>query len=199
MAKFTETERKRLSHYYNEVLFNLFTSEQINEEDMDTIINDIDTLTNLSDTKTWTDLNFYIKRFSLSNDEVLELLGSTLKDLTSPILKRWVRIHIENNHFPILSRNLKDSEKYIVKFYVDIPEFIDITESRKQKMTNMVRKFYQEKILDEKKNKFIKVYLTSLPLSKEAQEMTKDEKFKKIANAIFDYEIDLIEKNLFQN
>jgi hypothetical protein len=199
MAKLTETERKRLSNYYNEVLFNLFTTDQINEEEMDIIINDIDTLTNLAETKTWTDLNFYVKRFSLSNDEVLKLLDSTLQSLVSPLLKRWVKIHIENNHFPILYKNLKDSEKYVVKFYFDIPEFIEITEARKQKMTSMVRKFYQEKILDEKKNKFIKVYINSLPIPKEKEEMVKDEKFKIIACALFDYEINLLEKNLFQN
>jgi hypothetical protein len=200
MAKFLESEKKRISKFYSSALYGLYLKDIVSEDEMDVIVDDILTLREIVRSSTWKDLSFFSSRFNFTNNEIENLIESVInKELKSPITKKWVNLHIDNGHYFLLDRSVKNIENDIFTFYIESFDYVEFNQQRKQKIQNFFRKFYKEKVLSEPKSKFIKLYFSNITRDESLSEIEVDAKFKKIANDLFDYEIDLIEKNLFKS
>jgi hypothetical protein len=200
MAKFLESEKKRISKFYSSVLYNLYVQDKVTEDEMDVIVDDILTLKEIVKSSVWRDLSFFSSRFNFTNNEIETLIESIInKELKSSITKKWINLHIDNGHYSLLDRSIKLVENNIFTFFIESSDYVEFNQTRKQKISNIFRKYYKEKILSDPKSKFVKLYFLNIERDKSLKSMEIDSKFKKIANDLFDYELDLIEKNLFKS
>ena len=196
MAKFLESEKRRLSNHYIQSLISLFEKGTIPESEMDKIVDDIETLSEILPKVLWKDLTYMTTRFSLTNEEIAVVIErSVYPVLLSDYTKHWLKEQILRNHFTIIERSVKNLLKKILILDIELPEYIKIDDSRKTKISNFVKHFYKEVVINNGKISFIKLHFNHV---KTVTKFEIDEDFRKLANQLFDFEINIIEKNLLK-
>ena len=196
MAKFLESEKRRLSSSYVQSLIKLFERGVIPESEMDLIVEDIEALNKIIQKIIWKDLTYLTNRFSLSNEEIRKLIErSVFPSLMSDYTKGWLREQIMRNHFTIIDRSIKTILKKILLIDIEVPEYIAIDESRRAKIFSFIKKYYQEKIFSNGKIAFIKLHFNHV---KSITKFEVDDDYKRLANQLFDFEIKIVEKKLLK-
>jgi hypothetical protein len=196
MAKFLESEKRRLSNNYVQSLLSLFEKGIIPESEMDKIVEDIETLSKVFQKVLWKDLTYMSSRFSMTNEEIKNVLERSIYPvLLSEYSKQWLNEQILRNHFTIIERSVKNLLKKVLILDIELPEYITIDDTKKNKIYNFIKRYYKEKILNNGKIFFIKLHFNHV---KTITKFEIDEDFKRLANQLFDFEINIIEKNLLK-
>lgn len=194
MAKFLESEKRRLANNYVQSLYSLYEKGDLTETDMDLIIEDVEVIAGIFPNDLWRKLTYMTNRFSLGNEEISKLFANAVyPHLSSGYTKKWIDEHIQRNHFTIIERSIKTLLKKVLLLDVETPEYISITPERKSKILGFVKKFYREKIFNNGKSVFIKLHFNKV---KTVGMVEMDDDYKALANQLFDFEIKIIEKKL---
>jgi hypothetical protein len=196
MAKFLESEKRRLSGNYVHSLITLFEKGVISESEMEKIVDDAETLSGITQKILWKDLSTMTSRFSLTNGEIKSIFERTIYPLLlSNYSIGWLNEQISRNHFTIIERSIKSLLKRVLILDIEIPEYISIDESRRNRIYNFVKRFYKEIIFNNGKTSFIKLHFNHV---KTVTRLEIDEDYKNLANQLFDFEINIVEKNLLK-
>jgi len=194
MAKFLESEKRRISNYYVKSLYSLYEKGLISEDEMDILVEDIEIISGLTKSKEWKNFNFITTRLSLSSEEVLGLFNKIIfTDFKTEYSKKWFDEIINRNHYTIIDSIVSEFLKRVVILDIEVPEYIIINNERKNKIYSFVKKFYKDKIFNNGKDKFIKLHFHNV---KTISNFEIDDDFKNLANKLFDFEINIIEKKL---
>jgi len=194
MAKFLESEKRRISNYYVKSLYSLYENSIISESEMDILVEDIEIISELTKSKEWKNFNFITTRLSLTSEEVLELFNKLIfPDFKIEYSKKWFSEIINRNHYTIIDSIVNEFLKRVVILDIVVPEYIVINSERKNKIYSFVKKFYKDKVFNNGKDKFIKLHFHNVGTESHFEI---DDDFKNLANKLFDFEINIIEKKL---
>jgi hypothetical protein len=152
MARLSEFEKRRLAKYYCCCLLNLYETGKIDENQMEVVITDILILKKLLVSFEWK---------KLSSDQKLNVISQYLKkptDFFSPLTLAWIKLHLAHeerqtddkvdkltkmilkmDHFPVLERSVREVEKHIITVFVEVPDYIEVTEERQKKIKQIFK------------------------------------------------------------
>ena len=195
MKKFLEFEKNKLGKLYSKALLNLFFAGKISDPEMDNVVQDIELLFKITETELWADFTFKSAR-GFTNQEILSIFDkSVFPFIFSEFTKLWITEQIKNDHFAVLEKSFKYFLRRIMFVDIEVPEYIKVSDKNKVKIKNFVDHFYKDKVNERSHLKYIKLNYESV---KTEPKFEAEEEYIKLANQIFDFNINIIEKNLIQ-
>ncbi len=193
MAKFLESEKRRLANIYVQALYDLYEKESISEDEMDMIIEDIEVVDSVL-LGVSRRLALITNNFSLAFEELNHIFATAVyPELKSNYSIQWIKEQIDRNHFSILHKSIKSLLKRVILLDIETPDYISITPDRKIKIYNFVKNYYRKKVFSNGKTTFIKLHFNPV---KTMGSIEMDSEYKALANQLFDFEINIIEKKL---
>jgi hypothetical protein len=98
-------------------------------------------------------------------------------------------------HFLVLEKSFKYFLRRILLVDIEVPEYINVSDKNKVKIKNFVKDFYKDKITERSPIDYIKLNYESI---KTEPKFEAGEEYTKLANQLFDFNINIIEKNLIK-
>lgn len=194
--KLGNSQRRKLGKLYSKALINLFVEGKILEPEMDKIVTDIQVLHEITKKRAWIDWTQRSRRLGLTTQEILKIFEDAIfPHVSLEFTKVWITKHINENHFPVLVESYKYFLRQILLVDVKVPEYIKITEKHKEKIKNFVENFYKNKITERGQIGYIKL---SYEYVKTEPKFRTGDEFVKLANQLFDFNIDIIEKKIIK-
>ena len=189
-----ESEKNKLGKIYSKALINLFCSGKISEPEMDNVVQDVEILFEVAKTKFWVDIMNNIHRFTLPPQEILSIFEKSIfPHLSSEFTKTWVKQQIEAEYSVVIKKSLKYFLRAILLVYVEVPEYIKLTDKHREKIKKFVRHFYRDRITERSEIHYIKLNYEHV---KTDPKFEAGEEYVQFANQLFDFKINIIEKKI---
>jgi len=195
MKKLLESEKNKLGKLYSKALLNLFFSGKISESEIDNIVRDVQVLYKvMTRAKLWLDFTFTKHRFSFKTEELLSIFNNAIFPfLSSEFTKIWVQEQINKNHFVVLEKSFRYLLRSILLIDIKVPEYIELSDKHKAKIKYFVKDFYKDKITERSQVHYIMLNYEQV---KTETNFKIEEEYIKLANHIFDFEINMIETKI---
>lgn len=197
MKKILESEKNKLGKLYSKALLNLFFSGKISESEMDIIIRDVQALYKvMTRIKLWLDFTFTKYRFSFKKEELINIFNSAIFPLlNSEITKIWVKEQINKDRFVVLEKSFRYFLRSILLIDIKVPEYIELSDKHKDKIKYFVKSFYKDKITERSRVRYIMLNYEQI---KTKPDFNAGAEYIKLANQIFDFEINMIDEKIFK-
>jgi hypothetical protein len=196
MKKFLEFEKNKLGKLYSKALLKLFLTGKISESEMDNVVQDIEILFKITEKRLWLDFADLSARFGFTTTKTLSIFdNSVFPFISSEYTKIWVTEQIKKDHFVILEKSFKYFIKRILLVNIEVPEYISISDKNKIQIKNFVKHFYKDRITERSHIDYIKLNYEGV---KTEPKFEAGEEYIKLANQFFDFNINIIEKNLIK-
>jgi len=195
MKKFLESEKNKLGRLYSNELLNLFISGKISESEIDSIIRDVQVLYKvMTGTKAWLDFTLTDHKFGFKTQKLLSIFNDAVFPLlSSEFTKIWVKEQINKNRFVVLEKSFRYFLRSILLVDIKIPEYIELSDKHKEKIKFCVKNFYKDKITERSRIHYIMLNYEQV---KTEPNFNTGEEYIKLANQLFDFEINMIEKTI---
>ena len=192
-----ESKKNKLGKLYSKGLLNFFG--KISESEIDNIIRDVQALYEvIRGTKSWLDFTLKNNKYSFKKEGIREkiLNNAVFPLLSSEVTKIWIKEHIDRNHFVVLEKSFRSLLRSILVIDIKVPEYIELSDKHKEKIKYFVKHFYKDKITERSRVYYIMLNYEQV---KTESNFKIEEEYVKLANELFDFKVNIIEKEIVKN